>query len=140
MTLRGEGKLIAEGAWGAGIGSYMVNPAGDLVIESGTIEATGGVGNQGYAAGIGGSGDYGCGSITITGGKVTARGSDGAAAPGPGTIGPCARIVLENPELHLPGDGMGGLRGANGIVAGSVVPDLSDGEEMREKGVRVEGI
>ena len=140
VTLRGEGKLIAEGAWGAGIGSYMVNPAGDLVIESGTIEATGGVGNQGYAAGIGGSGDYGCGSITITGGKVTARGSDGAAAIGAGKNGPCSSIVLENCEIHVPGDGKGGLSGENGIVAGSVVPDLSDGEEMREKGVRVEGI
>ena len=140
VTLRGEGKLIAEGAWGAGIGSYMVNPAGDLVIESGTIEATGGVGNQGYAAGIGGSGDYGCGSITITGGKVTARGSDGAAAIGAGKNGPCSSIVLENCEIHVPGDGKGGLSGENGIVAGSVVPDLSDGEEMRGKGVRVEGI
>ena len=140
VTLRGEGKLIAEGAWGAGIGSYMVNPAGDLVIESGTIEATGGVGNQGYAAGIGGSGDYGSGSITITGGKVTARGSDGAAAIGAGKNGPCSSIVLENCEIHVPGDGKGGLSGENGIVAGSVVPDLSDGEEMREKGVRVEGI
>ena len=110
------------------------------MIESGTIEATGGVGNQGYAAGIGGSGDYGCGSITITGGKVTARGSDGAAAIGAGKNGPCSSIVLENCEIHVPGDGKGGLSGENGIVAGSVVPDLSDGEEMREKGVRVEGI
>ena len=48
--------------------------------------------------------------------------------------------MLENCEIHVPGDGKGGLSGANGIVAGSVVPDLGDGEEMREKGVRVEGI
>lgn len=135
VTLRGEGKLIAESLWGAGIGSYMYNPAGDLVIESGTIEATGGMGNQGYAAGIGGSDNAGCGSITITGGKVTARGSDGAAAIGAGKNGPCSSIVLENCEIHVPGDGKGGLSGENGIVAGSVVPDLSDGEEMREKGV-----
>ena len=139
VTLRGEGKLIAEGAWGTGIGSYMDHSAGDLVIESGTIEATGGLGDQGNA-GIGGSSNAGCGSITITGGKVTARGSDGAAAIGAGKNGPCSSIVLENCEIHVPGDGKGGLSGANGIVAGSVVPDLSDGEEMREKGVRVEGI
>ncbi|WP_320913785.1 fimbrillin family protein [Butyricimonas paravirosa] len=135
VTLRGEGKLIAESKLGAGIGSYWGgNPAGDLVIESGTIEATGGVGKPGNA-GIGGSGDDGCGSITITGGKVTARGSDGAAAIGAGKNGPCSSIVLENCEIHVPGDGKGGLSGANGIVAGSVVPDLSHGEEMREKGV-----
>ena len=142
VTLRGEGKLIAESMGGTGIGSYMDHSAGDLVIESGTIEATGGLGDQGNAgnAGIGGSSNAGCGSITITGGKVTARGSDGAAAIGAGKNGPCSSIVLENCEIHVPGDGKGGLSGANGIVAGSVVPDLSDGEEMREKGVRVEGI
>ena len=138
-TLRGEGKLIAESVGGTGIGSYMDHSAGDLVIESGTIEATGGLGDQGNA-GIGGSSNAGCGSITITGGKVTARGSDGAAAIGAGKNGPCSSIVLENCEIHVPGDGKGGLSGANGIVAGSVVPDLGDGEEMREKGVRVEGI
>ena len=82
----------------------------------------------------------GCGSIRCTVGKVTARGSDGAAAIGAGKNGPCSSIVLENCEIHVPGNGKGGLSGANGIVAGSVVPDLSDGEEMREKGVRVEGI
>ena len=59
---------------------------------------------------------------------------------GAGKNGPCSSIVLENCEIHVPGDGKGGLSGANGIVAGSVVPDLGDGEEMREKGVRVEGI
>ena len=139
VTLRGEGKLIAESVGGTGIGSYMDHSAGDLVIESGTIEATGGLGDQGNA-GIGGSSNAGCGSITITGGKVTARGSDGAAAIGAGKNGPCSSIVLENCEIHVPGDGKGGLSGANGIVAGSVVPDLGDGEEMREKGVRVEGI
>ena len=139
VTLRGEGKLIAESVGGTGIGSYMDHSAGDLVIESGTIEATGGLGDQGNA-GIGGSSNAGCGSITITGGKVTARGSDGAAAIGAGKNGPCSSIVLENCEIHVPGDGKGGLSGANGIVAGSVVPDLGDGEERREKGVRVEGI
>ena len=139
VTLRGEGKLIAESVGGTGIGSYMDHSAGDLVIESGTIEATGGLGDQGNA-GIGGSSNAGCGSITITGGKVTARGSDGAAAIGAGKNGPCSSIVLENCEIHVPGDGKGGLSGANGIVAGSVVPDLGDGEEMREKGVRVEGL
>ena len=139
VTLRGEGKLIAESVGGTGIGSYMDHSAGDLVIESGTIEATGGLGDQGNA-GIGGSSNAGCGSITITGGKVTARGSDGAAAIGAGKNGPCSSIVLENCEIHVPGDGKGGLSGANGFVAGCVVPDLGDGEEMREKGVRVEGI
>ena len=134
VTLRGEGKLIAKSSWGAGIGGCNnAFPAGDLVIESGTIEATGGTG-------IGGSRDVGCGSITITGGKVTARGSDGAAAIGAGANSSCSSIVLENCEIHVPGDGKGGLSGENGIVAGSVVPDLSDGEEMRERGVRVEGI
>ena len=104
VTLRGEGKLIAESVGGTGIGSYMDHSAGDLVIESGTIEATGGLGDQGNA-GIGGSSNAGCGSITITGGKVTARGSDGAAAIGAGKNGPCATIPFAplNPPFPSPG-------------------------------------
>ena len=138
VTLRGAGTLVAKGGeFGAGIGSGYQGTCGDITISGGVVVAEGGNGSAGI-----GSGYYysRCGEILISGGKVTARGSDGAAAIGAGKNGPCSSIVLENCEIHVPGDGKGGLSGANGIVAGSVVPDLGDGEEMREKGVRVEGI
>ena len=99
VTLRGEGKLIAESVGGTGIGSYMDHSAGDLVIESGTIEATGGLGDQGNA-GIGGSSNAGCGSITITGGKVTATGGMEAAGIGCGAFSStCGNITISGGEV-----------------------------------------
>ena len=77
----------------------MDHSAGDLVIESGTIEATGGLGDQGNA-GIGGSSNAGCGSITITGGKVTATGGMEAAGIGCGAFSStCGNITISGGEV-----------------------------------------
>ena len=100
----GTGKLIAKGGsnsssygGGAGIGSNGVNGtasgSGQIVINSGIIEATGGQGgqnNSGGGAGIGGGGGGGGGggnwgggahgSIIINGGVVTAKGGNGGGS------------------------------------------------------------
>ena len=92
LTIRGSGSLTATGGstsqtgsgfvniGGAGIGGTMDISCGNIVIEGGTITATG----TGHSAGIG-SGDGGsCGDITITGGNITAQGSGWAAGIGSG--------------------------------------------------------
>lgn len=55
--------------WAACIGGAADLPCGNIVIEGGTITASGGA----YSAGIGGGSGGNCGTITITGGKVTAN-------------------------------------------------------------------
>ena len=64
LTIRGLGTLTASGTTGIGASGY--NSCGNIVIEGGTIVASG------SAAGIG-CAYYGhCGNITITGGDITA--------------------------------------------------------------------
>lgn len=64
----------------AGIGAAWGSNCGNIVINGGVINATGG--NKG--AGIGGCGRRGCGNITINGGTVTAISGDYAAGIGLG--------------------------------------------------------
>lgn len=114
LTIRGDGSLTATGAaYGAGIGGGYEIDCGNIVIESGSINAVGdfgaGIGGgygascgnitisggtinatAAYGAGIGSCegdeyGESSCGNILITGGAVTATGGDGAAAIGSGT-------------------------------------------------------
>lgn len=89
-----EGKLVASGTRGAaGIGSNgtgtfqrgslntSTTSCGNITINGGTIEATGGMDG---GAGIGG-GNYGsCGAITINGGNITATGTKHGAGIGGG--------------------------------------------------------
>ena len=92
LTIRGGGTLTATGQnSSAGIGNgnayqYGCHDAGNILIESGTITANGGVG----APGIGGTGDHSCGSITIKGGTITANGG----AYGAGIGGKCGDINI----------------------------------------------
>ena len=82
LTIKGTGTLnVNGGSNGAGIGagSYEGNSTyqncGNIVIENGTINATG----MNFAAGIGlcGNSPGTCGNITITGGTVTATAEAG---------------------------------------------------------------
>lgn len=66
-----------EYGWGAGIGGAYELDCGNIVINSGTINAIGG-----RAAGIGGASEGACGNITINGGIVTATGGIGGAGIG----------------------------------------------------------
>ena len=92
LTIRGGGTLTATGQnSAAGIGNgnayqYGCHKAGNILIESGTITANGGVG----APGIGGTKDRICGSITIKGGTITTNGG----AYGAGIGGHCGDINI----------------------------------------------
>ncbi len=116
LTIQGDGSLMAEstGVGAAGIGggyqggnSYAGIDCGDIVIQSGTITATG------IGAAIG-SGDHGtCGAITINGGTVTATGGHGAAGIGTGIRGTCGTITINGGTVTA----TGGVRAA-GIGSG----------------------
>ena len=86
LTIQGSGTLTATGVNEySGIGSdysYWDMPStGTIIINSGTINATGGSGD---AAGIGGSRYSAAGTITINGGIVTATGGGVGCAIGGG--------------------------------------------------------
>ena len=66
----------------AGIGGVNHQSSGNITINGGTVNATGGYGG----AGIGG-GNFGNGSVTISGGTITATGGDFAAGIGGGHRG-----------------------------------------------------
>ena len=87
LTIKGSGTLNVSSK-NVGIGSNSPNNGGNIVIQGGTINATGGS----YAPGIGVSGlNQTCGNITISGGTVNATG--GSNAPG---IGSCDRSTCGN--------------------------------------------
>ena len=105
LTIKGTGTLIATGydsddmSNGAGIGAYSTAHCGNIVIEGGTIIATGGSGCAGIGSGYSYSSDYDayrsvCGDITITGGTVTATGKGTAAGIGCGPGGACGNITI----------------------------------------------
>ena len=80
LTIQGTGSLTATGAKSAGIGGDSEEDGGTIIINSGTITATGGA----NGAGIGGGYDEDGGTITINGGTVTAIGGRYAAGIGGG--------------------------------------------------------
>ena len=85
LTIKGDGKLTASSnGQGAGIGGGYQIPCGNIVIESGTINAFGGD----LAAGIGTGAvesTTSCGHITINGGKITAtKGRESSYSVGQG--------------------------------------------------------
>ena len=93
LTISGTGTLLASGGNAcAGIGG--INYCDDIVINGGTIYATGGQ----FAPGIGAGANVGqTGNITINGGNITATGGEGAAGIGAGTNSSyCKDITIEN--------------------------------------------
>ena len=96
LTIQGTGTLnvssgieintysLVKYSFSAGIGANLRGDCGNIVIEGGTITATGGM----WSAGIGGSFGQGeqksCGNITISGGTITATGGENAAGIGGG--------------------------------------------------------
>ena len=122
----GTGKLIASSNGdGAGIGggsSTVIPNCGNIVIQGGVIEATGG----NNCAGIGGGLETNCGNITISGGKITANGGHSAAAIGSGKLKRCGDIqisggiVIANGGAYAAGIGSG----SNGSFSSI---DITDG-------------
>ena len=100
LTIKGDGSLTVSangtGNGGAGIGGGISTNnggpgnCGNIVIEGGTIFATGGAG----AAGIGSGYVTDCGDITIEGGTITATGGYGAAGIGGGNRSACGNITI----------------------------------------------
>ena len=84
LTITGSGSLTAKSR-GAGIGTDINGTGGNIVINGGTVTATGGAQNgAGIGTGRAQSGSSTCGDITINGGRVTATGGVGAAGIGTG--------------------------------------------------------
>ena len=90
LTIKGTGSLNASSNGnGSGIGGGYTNPCGNIVIEDGTITATG----EFRCAGIGG-GTNACGNITISGGTITAQGGECGAGIGSGQSCECGYINI----------------------------------------------
>ena len=90
LTIKGNGKLdVCSNGYAPAIGGDNDN-GGNIVIQGGTIRATGGDG----AAAIGSIRFRSCGDITISGGMVTAIGGDDGAGIGSGLEGSCGNITI----------------------------------------------
>ena len=74
----------------AGIGASWENSCGNIIINGGVINATGGA----KGAGIGGTFFHSCGDITINGGTITATGNKSASGIGLG--GPVGNKTISN--------------------------------------------
>ena len=119
-----RGTLGQDDGSPAGIGASWGANAGDIVINGGVINATGG--NKG--AGIGGCGRRGCGDITINAGTVTAIGGMYASGIGLGGTnnssyvdsGTCGDITIAGGTVNA----TGGDSGA-GIGTGSAIDNNS---------------
>ena len=100
LTILGDGSLTAfSNGSGAGIGGGYNLDCGNIVIEGGTINATGGQ----YAAGIGGGGYNSssvcvtCGYITIGAGITSVVATGGSGTPiGAGSYGSCGTVTVDS--------------------------------------------
>ena len=99
LTIRGGGKLTATANDGAGIGGNYGASCGNIVIEGGTINATG----PGSCAGIGSGKEGSCGTITITGGTIIATGGNNAAGIGSGAKVSCGTITITGGNITATG-------------------------------------
>lgn len=91
ITINGGAVNVTGGFSGAGIGGGNKGAGGNITINGGAVNATGGS----SAAGIGGGMDGAGGSITINGGTVTANGGAiGGAGIGGGCVGEGGTICI----------------------------------------------
>lgn len=129
----GTGQLIASGGNGgssgygaAGIGGNHNEGAGTIIINGGTVTASGGSDYSGAGAGIGGGGTSGTtlagGTIAIHGGNVTAyggtRGAGSLSAPGIGGYGAT--------QLTIDGGTVTAYGGDYGIYSRTLTDELGE--------------
>lgn len=146
LTIQGSGSLTATGggaanSYGAGIGGAQNIACGKIVIEGGTVTATGGAG-----AGIG-SGRYSsCGAISISGtANVTATSAHGAGIGGgygdstePSTCGDISISGTANVTATGAGGGAGiggGNRGSVGAISISGTANVTAKAGMNGAGI-----
>lgn len=105
-----DGNITAAGSssGGAGIGSGAHGSASTIIINGGTVTATGGY----SSAGIGSGGDTENDRITITGGTVTATGGSEGAGIGDGSGGTTSSVTITGGMVTAIGDGSSGSPGA----------------------------
>lgn len=115
VTINGEGTLYAQSNLQAGIGGGEGQSNGTLVIDSGTVYATGGI--DGYSAGIGGGTNGNGGNITVNGGFVTANGGLYAAGIGGGYMSGGGNITINAGVVTATG-GAGGAGIGSGYQSG----------------------
>ena len=128
LAIRGDGSLEAAGDSAPGIGALADAGCGTIVIEGGTVRATG----TGVAAGIGcGSGNSAsCDGIVVRGGTVVARGggdmsdNDGGAGIGGSYYNGFGSVVIDGGSVTAYGgywaDGIGCGDGDVTINGGTV--------------------
>lgn len=133
VTINGNGTLYAQSELEAGIGGGNGKSNGTLVINSGTIYATGGI--NGYSAGIGGGSSGKGGNITINGGNIIAVGGIYAAGIGGGNISQGGNITINGGTVTAIGGenaaGIGGGFAGNGgniIINGGSVKAVAGAE------------
>lgn len=117
LIIDGTGILFAKGGnYGAGIGTDGSKPGGHIVINNGTIIATG---NNANGAGIGtgdaADADNECGDITINNGTITATGGAWAAGIGTGSANyyknQCGDIKINGGTVIAKSNGSGAAIG-----------------------------
>ena len=132
LTIKGTGSLKAENVgWAAGIGGGEKLPCGNIVIESGTIVAKGGLRSSGIGSG-GHDADEAnvaeqyaqttCGDIEIKGGHITATGDSYGAGIGCGGRGTCGNITITGGTIVATGgeNDSAGIGGANASTCGDI--------------------
>ena len=132
------GKLVVQGgANGAGIGGGNGGNGHDIIIKSGTVEATGGNDAAGIGGGNGGSG-Y---NITIKGGTVTAKaGAGGGAGIGGGANGAGSNITIEGGTVTAKGGYAGGAGIGGGVEKAGSNIIIVDGNVTATGGMDAAGI
>lgn len=101
LSLSGNGELETRGGkFGAGIGGSASN-SGNIQINGGVITAKAGEGSG--APGIGSCWSHSCGTITITGGTITAVGGNNGTAIGSGSGGSCGKIEISGGTVTAQG-------------------------------------
>ena len=135
LTITGSGKLDASSnGYAPGIGGDDDN-GGNIVIQGGTIRATGGDG----AAAIGSMRFRSCGDITISGGTVTAIGGDDGAGIGSGLEASCGNITVSGGTVIAEGgDSAAGIGCGHLATCGNI--SISGGDVTSRGDVDAAGI
>lgn len=116
LTIQGDGALDVSSSkyGGAGIGTGIDGECGNITINGGTINATGGNKAAGIGSGIRGT----CHNITINGGTITATGE--GAGIGTGNNGTCGNITVKGGTITATGSAGAGIGTGHNGTCGNI--------------------